>query len=79
VALVLAVGAWVCFPLGFVAVYLGARARSLARENPETVGGEQLALTAMILGGVLAGLQTLFMLGYVALIIVFAVMHRPLP
>jgi hypothetical protein len=76
-AIVLAAAAWMCFPLGFVAVWLGWRARILAAENPETVGGDQLGLIAMIMGGVLAGLQTLFWLGYAALIAWLALMHKP--
>jgi hypothetical protein len=54
---------WLCFPLGFVAIPLGAHARRLARENP-AVGGDQLALAAMIIGGALAGLQLVFWLFY---------------
>lgn len=75
-AIVLAVSAWVCFPLGYVAIWFGARARRLARENPETVGGDQLGLVAMIVGGILAGLQTIFYLGYAAMIAYFALKHR---
>lgn len=53
-----------CFPLGFVAIWLGARARRLARENPQTVGGETMALAGMITGGVIAVLTLLFWLAY---------------
>ena len=51
-AIVCGVLAWSCFPLGFVAIWLGARARRAARENPGRVGGEQLALAGMIVGGI---------------------------
>lgn len=56
--------AWSCFPIGFVAIWLGARARRLARENPQTVGGDGMALAGMILGGVIGGLMLLFWLAY---------------
>lgn len=71
-ALVCGIGGWFCFPLGFVAVWLGARARRAARENPGRVGGEQMALAGMIIGGVMGGLQLLLALVYVGMI-VFAV------
>ena len=71
-AIVLAVTSWVCFPLGYVAIWFGWRARRLAVENPDTVGGAQLGLIAMILGGILAGLQTLLYLGYAAMFAYFA-------
>lgn len=60
------IGGWFCFPLGFVAIWLGARARRAARENPDRVGGEQMALAGMIIGGVLGGLQLLLVLAYLA-------------
>lgn len=71
-ALVCGIGGWFCFPLGFAAIWLGARARRAARENPGRVGGEQMALAGMIIGGVLAGLQLLFVIAYL-IMIVFAV------
>jgi len=71
-AIVCGVMAWTCFPLGFVAIWLGARARRAARENPQRFGGEQLALAGMIIGGVFGFLWLLFWLFYV-LIIVFAI------
>jgi hypothetical protein len=64
-ALVCGVMAMTCFPLGFVAIWLGARARRAARENPGRVGGEQLALAGMVAGGVIGGLWLLFWIGYV--------------
>ncbi|HMR07488.1 MAG TPA: DUF4190 domain-containing protein [Polyangiaceae bacterium] len=63
-ALVCGLMAWSCFPIGFVAIWLGARARRLARENPQTVGGEGMALAGMITGGVIATLMLLFWLAY---------------
>jgi hypothetical protein len=68
-SLVCGVIAWTltCFPLGFAALWLGARARRAARENPNAVGGEQLALVGMILGGVAGVLFTLVWIGYAAL------------
>jgi hypothetical protein len=75
-AIVLAAAAWMCFPLGYAAIFLGARARKLAAENPETVGGDQLALAAMIIGGVLAGLQTLIWLAYAGMIAYLALNHK---
>jgi hypothetical protein len=75
-AIVLAVSAWACFPLGYVAIWLGWRARQLASENPATVGGGQLGLIAMIIGGILAGLQTLFFLGYAG-IVAYAILKTP--
>ncbi|MCA9595054.1 MAG: DUF4190 domain-containing protein [Myxococcales bacterium] len=63
-ALVCGLMAWSCFPLGFVAIWLGARARRLARENPQTHGGEGLALAGMITGGIIGGLMLLFWLAY---------------
>lgn len=56
--------AWTCFPLGFVAIWLGAKARRLAREDPERFGGEGLALAGMWVGGVLASAQLLFWILY---------------
>jgi hypothetical protein len=53
-----------CFPLGFVAIWLGARARRAARENPERVGGEQLAMVGMIMGGIFGVLHLLIWLAY---------------
>lgn len=71
-ALICGLLAFSCFPLGFVAIWLGARARQAARENPERVGGEQMALIGMIVGGVLGTLYLLFVIVYIA-IVVFAI------
>jgi len=64
-ALVCGLLAWSCFPLGYFAIWLGARARKLARENPETVGGDGMALAGMIVGGVLATAQLVFWIVYI--------------
>jgi uncharacterized protein DUF4190 len=71
-AIVCGVLSWGCFPLGFVAIWLGARARRAARENPERFGGEQLALAGMIIGGIFGILWAVFWLAYVAFF-VFAI------
>lgn len=71
-AIVCGILSWSCFPLGFVAIWLGARARRAARENPERVGGDQLALAGMIIGGIFGVLWLLFWLAYAGFL-VFAV------
>ena len=63
-ALVCGAMAWTCFPLGFAAVWLGAKARRLAREDPDRYGGEGLALAGMWVGGTLALVQVLFWILY---------------
>ena len=68
-ALVCGLLAFSCFPLGFVAIWLGARARQAARDNPDRIGGEQMALIGMIVGGVIGTLYMLFFLAYFAMII----------
>jgi Domain of unknown function (DUF4190) len=59
-ALVCGILAWTCFPLGIVAIWLGVRARRAVRENPERVGGDNLALGGMIVGGIFLGLWLLY-------------------
>lgn len=54
-----------CFPLGFVAVYLGMKARRLAKEQPDRYGGDGLALAGMIVGGIVGVLYTVLILVYV--------------
>jgi hypothetical protein len=53
-----------CFLLGFVALYLGVKARRMAREEPARHGGEQLALVGMIVGGIFGIGGGLFILAY---------------
>ena len=43
-----------------------------ARDNPDRVGGEQMALIGMIVGGVIGTLYLLFFVAYIAMI-VFAI------
>jgi len=71
-ALVCGILSWTCFPLGFLALFLGVRARRAARQDPDRVGGEQLALVGMILGGFFGVCWLLFWLIYAAAI-VFAI------
>jgi len=68
-ALVCGIVAIWCFPVGFIAIWLGARARRAARENPERVGGEQLALVGMWVGGVVGTLSTLLLVAYIGFIV----------
>jgi uncharacterized protein DUF4190 len=78
-AIICGVLAWSCFPLGFVAIWLGARARRAAREDPSRVGGEQLALAGMIIGGIFGILWALFWLSYVVFFVFaigFGVFHK---
>jgi hypothetical protein len=65
-ALVCGILAWSCFPLGFLAIWLGARARRAARESHGQLAGEQLALAGMIAGGIFGGMWLLFWLAYAA-------------
>jgi hypothetical protein len=69
-ALVCGIFAWGCFPLGFLALWLGARARRAARENPNYVGGEQLALAGMIIGGGFVALNVLILFLYAGVVAV---------
>jgi len=66
-ALVCGVLGWTCCLVGFVGIYLGARARKAAREDPSRYGGEQMALVGMILGAVLGGVQFLIALLYLGI------------
>ena len=68
-ALVCGVVAASCFPLGFVALYFGAKARRMAREDPQRAGSDQLALVGMIIGGLFGIGGTLFVLAYLAMIV----------
>ena len=74
-ALVCGIFAWGCFPLGFLALWLGARARRAARVNPSYVGGEQIALAGMIIGGIFAALGVLLLILYAGMIAVAVGIH----
>jgi ABC-type Fe3+ transport system permease subunit len=69
-SLVCGILAWSCFPMGIVALWLGARARRTARENPGRVGGDNLALGGMITGGIFLGLWLLYFVGLFVMIVV---------
>ena len=78
-ALVCGILAWACFPLGFLALWLGTRARRAAREDPNHVGGEQLALAGMIVGGIFAAIGLLVMALYAAFFVFaigFSALHK---
>ncbi len=74
-SLVCGILAWSCFPLGIVAIWLGVRARRAARENPERVGGDNLALGGMIIGGGFLALWLLY-LGMIGVMILVGMMKR---
>lgn len=65
-AIVCGVMAWSCFPLGFVAIWLGFRARRTISESQGQLAGEQLALAGMIVGGIFGSLWLIFWLAYAA-------------
>jgi hypothetical protein len=63
IGLVLAIAAMStsCFPLGFVGMWFGAKARRAARDAGDPGGTEgTLGLIAMIVGGIFGGLWALF-------------------
>lgn len=49
-----------CFPLGFVALYYGGKARKIARERADSGPTATLALISMIVGGAFGVLWLLF-------------------
>jgi hypothetical protein len=69
-ALVCGILAWSCFPLGIVAIWLGVRARHAARESPERVGGDNLALGGMIVGGIFLALWLLYFVTILGMVVV---------
>ena len=78
-ALVCGIMSWGCFPLGFLAIWLGARARRTIAESHGQTGGDQAALAGMILGGVFVGLHVLVFIAYLALFgfgIAFGAFHK---
>ena len=74
-ALVCGILAWSCFPLGIVAIVLGVRARRAARENPGQVGGDNLALGGMIVGGIFLALWLLYF-ATIAVMVAFSFAKR---
>jgi hypothetical protein len=74
-ALVCGVLAWSCFPLGIVAIWLGVRARRAIRENPGRVGGDNLALGGMIVGGLFLAFWLAYM-AMVAVMVLLSVLKR---
>ena len=68
-ALVCGLMAWTCFPLGFVALWLGARARKAIRESNGQLGGDSHALAGMIIGGIFGGLGVLIVLLYLGMLV----------
>jgi hypothetical protein len=74
-ALVCGLMAWACFPLGVLALWLGTRARRAVRENPNFVGGDQMALAGMIIGGIFVALGCLVLLLYFGLFAVAFGLH----
>ena len=72
-ALVCGILAWSCFPLGIVAIWLGVRARRAARENPERVGGDNLALGGIIVGSIFLGLWLLYFASILVMIAISVV------
>jgi len=78
-ALVCGILSWGCFPLGFLALWLGARARRTIRESQGQLGGDQAALAGMILGGIFVGLNVLLLFVYLVLFgfgIAFGAFHK---
>ena len=74
-SLVCGVLAWSCFPLGIVAIWLGIRARRAARENPDRVGGDNLALGGMIVGGIFLALWLVYFTAIAAMVAISALKH----
>jgi hypothetical protein len=74
-SLVCGILAWSCLPLGIVAIWLGVRARRAARENPGRIGGDNLALGGMIIGGVFVAFWLLYA-GAIALMFAFSFVKR---
>lgn len=69
IALILGIAAWFCFPVGFVAIYFGARARRKIRENPTELTGDGMALAGMIVGGVIGTAWLVFWLFYLLMVV----------
>lgn len=61
-----------CFPMGFAALYFGAKARKKAQEENDTSSNPTFALVGMIIGGTFGAIWLLFWL-FEAAIIFFGV------
>jgi hypothetical protein len=61
--------------MGALAWWFGAKARRQTRDNPDAVGGEQLALIGMVLGAVFGGIQALALLVWVSMVVVLGFTH----
>jgi len=57
-------------PLGFVALWLGFRARKAIQESQGQLAGEGIALAGMILGGISGAIGLLVLLLYFGAIVV---------
>ncbi len=68
-ALVCGLMAWTCFPLGFLALWMGSRARKTIRESNGQLGGDSMALAGMIIGGIFGGIGVLILLIYLGMIV----------
>ena len=66
-ALVCGVMAMSCFPLGFIAIWLGVKARRMVRENPQVYGGDTLALVGIVCGALFGIGMLLFWLVYLGI------------
>lgn len=64
-----------CFPLGIVALWLGAKARREAKEagEPSNSSNNTMALIGMILGAVFGGIYLLILLVYVGMFLLVGV------
>ena len=74
-ALVCGLLGWSCFPLSFIAVWLGFRARKAIRDSNGQMGGDGIALAGMIIGGITAGIAFLIMLVYLGIAVAAFATH----
>ncbi len=58
-----------CFPMGFVALYFGSKARKKAAEEGDTGSNATMALIGMVIGGVFGTLWLLFWLFEIVMIL----------
>ena len=74
-ALVCGLLGWSCFPLSFIALWLGFRARKAIRESNGQMTGDGIALAGMIIGGITVGIMFLILLIYLGVIAVAVGAH----